>query len=229
MKIKEEKILYPVRNSFKILRYTVPNFDMAFHFHPEYELVYIIHGSGLRYIGDSVQKFNSGDMVFLGPNLGHMWISERKDNQTKENEAEAIVLQFSEDLFASMLETPEFRKIKTLLNQANSGLKFISQVRKKIYQKLLHLIDCEGIDCMIGLIEVLKILSYDEKTVFLNLNNESTAQGHKDNRINAVFQFVKAFYYKKISIDKAASVANMEKSAFCRFFKAKTNKTFSQF
>jgi AraC-like DNA-binding protein len=102
-------------------------------------------------------------------------------------------------------------------------------VREKIYQKLLHLIDCEGIDCMIGLIEVLKILSYDENTMFLNLNNESTVQGHKDNRINAVFQFVKAFYYKKISVDKAASIANMEKYAFCRFFKAKTNKTFSQF
>ncbi len=228
MKIKEEKLLFPVRNSFKLLRYAVPNFDMAFHFHPEYELVYIIHGSGLRYIGDSVQKFNCGDMVFVGPNLGHMWISDQKKNKNTKKQSEAIVLQFPEDLFLSMLETPEFRTIKTLLANANSGLKFINPIRHQVYEKLFNMIDCDGIDCMIGLIEVLKLLAADEDAIFLNLNN-STIQGHKGDRINAIYQFVKAFYYEKITVDKAASIANMEKSAFCRFFKDKTNKTFSQF
>ncbi len=229
MKIKEEKIIYPVRNSFKVLRYAVPNFDMSFHFHPEYELVTIIQGSGVRYIGNSVQKFHSGDMVFVGPNLGHMWVSDQKRNQREKKHAEAIVLQFSKDLFTSMLETPEFRTIKTLLTHANSGLKFVNTVRDQVYEKLLHMIDCEGIDCTIGLIEVLKLLAGDEDVIFLNLDNKSTIPGHKGDRINAVYQFVKAFYYEKITVDKAASIANMEKSAFCRFFKDKTNKTFSQF
>ncbi len=226
MKIKEEKILYPVQNSFKILRYSVPNFKMAFHFHPEYELVYIIKGSGLRYIGDSIQKFQSGDMVFVGPNLGHMWIS---DENKKEENAEAFVLQFSGELFASMINTPEFRSIKSLLERANSGLKIISDIQDIIFDLMEYLRNSEGPESIIKLIEILNLMSKNESIRSLNLSEKSNASGNQDKRISAVFQYVKAFYKEKISVDQAASMANMEKSAFCRFFKGKTQKTFTQF
>jgi len=198
---------------------------MSFHFHPEYELVYIINGSGLRYIGDSIQKFQSGDMVFVGPNLGHMWISENDP----EGESEAVVLQFEGKLFDSMIDTPEFRRIKIIMEKSNSGLKILSDNKSQIFLCLEELRKSEGPSNIIKLIEILDRLSKDESIVSLNLSESFSLIGSQDKRINAVYQYVKAFYQEKISVENAASIANMEKSAFCRFFKDKTYKTFSQF
>ena len=75
MRSRQETITYPVQNSFKILKYSVPFFNMPFHYHADYELVYIIRGNGVRYIGSSIHKYRSGDMVFIGPDLAHIWIS----------------------------------------------------------------------------------------------------------------------------------------------------------
>jgi len=225
MKIKQEKILFPVQNSFKALRYKVPEFKMQFHHHTEYELVYIVSGSGLRYIGNSVQKFSSGDMIFLGPNLGHMWVSG-KENQQK-GAAEAIVIQFSEKMIASLLVLPEFRRIQELLNKADFGLRIFGKSRKLVLKKVTKLLGCKGPDAIILLLEILKMLSESSELACLNLSESSGLS--KDKRINAVYQYVKAFYTEKITVQQAASLANMEKSAFCRFFKEKTNKTFSRF
>jgi hypothetical protein len=54
MKVKQEKIFLPAQAAFKAIRYSVPFFNMPYHFHSEYELVYINAGSGTRYIGDTV-------------------------------------------------------------------------------------------------------------------------------------------------------------------------------
>jgi AraC-like DNA-binding protein len=47
--------------------------------------------------------------------------------------------------------------------------------------------------------------------------------------INNVYRYVAENFQKKITFDNAASVANMQRSAFCRYFKRKTKKKFTQF
>ncbi|PTT17562.1 hypothetical protein DBR27_01250, partial [Flavobacterium sp. HMWF030] len=39
-------------------------FQSPFHSHPEFELVYILESHGKRIIGNAVESFESGDMVF---------------------------------------------------------------------------------------------------------------------------------------------------------------------
>ena len=69
------------------------SFDSLWHYHPEYELTYIIKGNGRRMVGDHMENFSEGDLVLLGPDLPHTWISERSSNT--EN-CRALVIQFSE-------------------------------------------------------------------------------------------------------------------------------------
>ena len=223
MKLKEEKIINPVQNSFKVLQYKVAEFNMAFHFHQEYELVYIVNGEGTRFIGNSIENFEQGDMIFVGPNIGHMWKSEQSEN----SDAEAIVVQFSDELLASLIETPEFRKIKSLLEKSNSGLKIYGKLKENIFEKMHELLDCRGARCLIKLLEILNDLSEGNEIVILSLDESHIFT--EDKRINAVYQYANAFYDQPISLENAASIANMEKSAFCRFFKEKTQKTFIQF
>jgi len=44
-------------NSFVINRYITPHFEMPWHFHEEYELVYCETGFGNKFIGNSLFLF----------------------------------------------------------------------------------------------------------------------------------------------------------------------------
>lgn len=48
-------------------------------------------------------------------------------------------------------------------------------------------------------------------------------------RINKVYDFIIANSRKKITLTTAAAIVNLSTSGFCRFFKLRTQKTFSRF
>lgn len=230
MKIKSEKIILPVRNSFKILKYSVPRFEMPFHYHPEYELVYITRGSGQRYIGNSIHNFKSGDMVFIGADLAHVWVTEKQENKPEEKPvAEAMVLQFSKVLFDSLIETPEFLKIKRLFARAQSGLKVVGKTRDEVAEMLDDLLLCQGVKRLTRLISILDRLSQAGTLIPLNPVDFKPGIYHEDERINTVHHYVISRHQQRILVREAAALAHLEKSAFCRFFKAKTRKTFTRF
>ncbi|MCF7808712.1 MAG: AraC family transcriptional regulator [Candidatus Marinimicrobia bacterium] len=228
MKVSSEKIIYPVQSSFKVLKYAVPQFDMPFHYHSEYELVYITQGSGQRYIGKSIHNFRPGDMVFMGPELAHIWVNE-KQKQESGVETEAIVLQFSDNLFQSFMDTPEFSQIKQLLNRSQAGLKIGGKTREAVANALDTLLECQGTEKLVCLIRLLDILARADNLVLLNPLDYQERGYHKDHRINVVYHYVISKYQQRISVDEVARLAHMEKSAFCRFFKTKTQKTFTRF
>ena len=58
--------------------------------------------------------------------------------------------------------------------------------------------------------------------------NDSHTQ-YEDPRITKVLSVVNREYAQDISLTEIASLAGMNKSAFCRFFKSKTSKTFTQY
>ena len=77
-----------------IVERDVPYFNTPFHFHPECELVYILEGTGKRIVGDSVEVFGPGDLVFLGSNISHVWYSDEEFKASKDLHSRAIVVFF---------------------------------------------------------------------------------------------------------------------------------------
>ena len=72
MKVKLEEIKPDADSSFKIL--LTPNLNDLFywHFHPEYEIVYVEAERGIRHIGDHISNYTESDLVFIGPNIPHL-------------------------------------------------------------------------------------------------------------------------------------------------------------
>src|SRR5690606_31520755 len=94
------KIPLNPEHSFNIRYDTVPHFYKMWHYHHEIELVLIIKGSGLQFIGDNIHHFKPGDLIMFGSYLPHLWRSDERyllpDSKEK---VEAIVVHFSPDCF----------------------------------------------------------------------------------------------------------------------------------
>ena len=72
MKAKLESITSDYDSSFRILLTPKLNEIFYWHFHPEYEIVYVETGSGFRHIGDHISKYKGSDLALIGPNIPHL-------------------------------------------------------------------------------------------------------------------------------------------------------------
>ncbi|MGH7954140.1 MAG: hypothetical protein ACREFE_19785, partial [Limisphaerales bacterium] len=108
-------------HAFMVNQYKEPAFHFLWHYHHEVELVWIRKGCGLRYVGQSVERFEAGDLVLLGSRLPHTWASAF-DQPT---EAEWSVIQFLPGHWSEKFwQLPEVRKLNHFLAQSVRGAKF---------------------------------------------------------------------------------------------------------
>ena len=85
--------------------------DFFWHYHPEYELTLIVNGKGTRMVGDHHEYFESGDLVFIGPDLPHTWMSDRH----MEGNCKVVVIQFTKAFIQRFIGLEEIEKINSFL------------------------------------------------------------------------------------------------------------------
>jgi AraC-like DNA-binding protein len=213
-----------LHSSFYAFSYHTSGFDFKWHFHPEYELTYIVKGSGYRLIGNSHQEFSDHDFVLIGPNLPHTWFGKASDNEY----FEAIVIQLPIDFVEKMIDFKELRELKLLFQKSNSGLSFLDYPTD-IKKSLLNIIDATGIEKMVALMDVLSKLSKC-RTIPISLSIYKYQTNEvMENRINKVCVFLQDNFSNKISLKEVADLIFMSESNFCKFFKKATNITFSDY
>lgn len=226
MKAQFEKIPYH-HNSLHAFVYENTNFDAPWHFHPEYELTYIVKGKGIRYVGNSIQKFEEGDFVLLGANLPHCWKNTHQNN----NSVKSLVFQWNEYILGEQrLDMDVFYNIRMLLKKSSKGILFNKNYSKKIYHKLHEIIDKQPLDKLLSFLYLLEELNSVEDIKMLTPTGFSANLNLKANhRIDKVYNFVKENYSKKIKLDEVSNLVSMGNEAFCRFFKKSLNKSFFTF
>lgn len=225
MKARLEQ-LAPKRNNRSFLCYEMetPVFSFYWHYHPEYELTLIIRGEGKRLVGDSYEQFEKDDLVLLGPLLPHTWITEKVNKQNNL----AIVIQFSLEFMQPLLQYNEMASIKRLLQKADNGIQFLD--KKEYPTRLIQkMIGSNEFDQMMLLIQVLQSLSQCKANYLSSATFKPLKGGKSEHRINKVFQYVQKDYKQKVSLSKAASLTYLSESAFCKFFKRMSGKTFSDY
>ena len=147
------------------------SFGFHWHYHPEIELCYIHKGAGTRMVGDSVRAFSEGDLVLVGSNLPHTWISHHYTNNNLDN-MEVFVVQFLPEIIPLIwLSLPEFRKVSSLMKEASQGIFFKNIDTLKI--KLLAVDNYSGIDKLLRLLELLDQLSLETDIEKLASHNYS--------------------------------------------------------
>jgi AraC-like DNA-binding protein len=232
MKPLLEKSIENLNQSYLVKTLKEPFFDPNWHFHPHYQLFTVIKGTGTRFIGDDIRHFNVGDTVFLAPNMPHLWRSDReyfeKDSQLM---TEGIVVYFKEDFLGSeFFEKPEMYDIKMLLKKSERGLDLTGTLKEELVNDLKKLPAVNGFQGIIKLLGILDKLSkstdyqYIASTTYSNTHKISETE-----RMRLVHEYVLKHFKENINLSTVATLSNMTDAAFCRYFKSRTNKTFSDF
>lgn len=212
-------------NSFVAYHSVVPYFEFKWHYHPEYEIAMITSGEGKRLVGDSYENFYTGDLVLLGSGLPHTWASEPAGKKN----VSAVVIQFSEAFIGSFLQFDEFSEIRKLLDNASMGLHFPKESYKDIAQDIENLPYKEGVERVTALIEILRQLALKRPVPLASEFYTPARKKENEVRINKVCGYIQKHSGSNISLERAASLVHMSPSAFCKFFKRVTAKTFSDY
>jgi AraC-like DNA-binding protein len=209
--------------SFYSTRISVPAFEFKWHYHPEYELTYIVRGSGYRIVGNSHEHFSAGDLVLLGSNLPHTWWGKQEDGSP----SEAIVIQFSNAFIEPFLQLKESQSIKELLTKASRGLRWDND------QMLFHSIEELGnqgeFNRILSLLFILQTLSQIESSQLASDSYQNVLSKKFESRINKVCSYLQLHFSESISLKQVADLVYMSESNFCKFFKKATSTTFSDY
>lgn len=193
-----------------------------------YELNLITSGRGKRIVGNNISTFENSDLILLGPDLPHRHeISEPERN----NSPECLVLYISEILVKNdLIQIPELKSIQDLFSRALSGIAFKGFDVNTISHQIELLIDLQGIESFISLINLLKTLAGIEEYEILSLTPELPVSLYKDlDQIKKVYDYVLRNIQENITLETAAELLHMAPGSFCRFFKKRTGKSFIQY
>ena len=214
---------FPLKARF----YDYKHFTYPWHFHPEFEIIYFENSSGTRFVGSSFEPFKAGEILLLGYSLPHCMKSDERYYQENELRAKGIILQFEQDfMYHALHHYPHFYKIRKLLDDSQHGVFFPAECSEKLVQLLAQMPLQSGMEQIILFLELLKTMSEMSSRKILSTAEFSNELIPGSSRVDKVISFINKNYTRKIDLNEIASLAAMNPTAFCRFFKSSTGKSF---
>ncbi|MBI9073034.1 MAG: helix-turn-helix domain-containing protein [Melioribacteraceae bacterium] len=224
MKAKFENVTYPVDSAFNIIPFSTPYLKSPWHFHTAYEIVYISEGFGKLFIGNNVNDFKKDDLVFFGPNLPHAWLNDNSG----EHKTSGVLIQFKKDFISDdWVNFNEFKYIKNAIEKSKKGIKITGQSKDLVLSGIEKILNAKGIEKITLLIQILDIIGSTKKLETITvIDYYSAIKSSSKEKMEIIFNYILNNYLKPICINEAATLVSMNETAFCRYFKKNTSKTF---
>lgn len=228
----KKKIIQEHLDSDMLLRIKeeiLPFIVVPLHYHTHYELIWIKNGYGVRIVGDRTEAFTNGDMVFMYPNLPHVWENDEVFYQGDPNlRAHLLVIHFSEEIIQMLNKISDFPTILDILKMSQRGIRITGKTR----QRIAHLME-EGLlakeeERIIIFLRILRLMSEGREDLSM-LASETFPKYYDDlkfSRMRIIDDYIAQNFGRRISIDEMAGVLNMSTSSFYQYFKEKTGQTF---
>lgn len=226
MKIQLENIHQNEQSSIELLHDPKLSDLFFWHFHPEYELVYIEGANGTRHVGEHISNFSGSDLVLIGSYVPHLNFDYGiKTSYLKE------VLHFNADFCTSVLNRiPELPKVSELFERSQHGIVFKGKLKAEIGVRMKRLYKMMPFERFMEVLHILKLLSEgDEFELLHNKPVLSDKLKSKQLRLQKVYEYIGANYQNKIGVSEVADLLNLGNEAFCRYFKKVSGTTFTNF
>ncbi len=211
---------------FGLVDVRAASFTYPWHHHPELELTLVLQGRGLRYVGDSIQEFEEGDLVLIGANTPHCWLSEPVFGRP----VRALVAQFSPDAFgAGFLDLPVARPLRELFVQAERGLQIKGELRAACAREFESLVASRGsqLERLANLLALVSKIAAGHELTPLSLGKATRTQvTGQSTTIRRVLDYIQQNAEGEISQRQAARLAGLSPAGFSRFFSRHFGKPF---
>ncbi|MBK7711725.1 MAG: helix-turn-helix domain-containing protein [Bacteroidales bacterium] len=199
----------------------------TWHYHNSYEISFITEGSGKRIVGDSIEEFQPGDLVFIGHNLPHVWIAEKETSTLSRRTLEMVYLQFGSDVLTpQLLALPEFRYVERALAMSERGIQIVGQTLNEVSELMLQLPYLKSFERMLHFLNLMNIIGSSQTNIHLASNEYIKKRFTTINkRIVAIHEYLMNNYREEVDLQKLARLVNMAEGSLCRFFKMKMGIT----
>jgi AraC-like DNA-binding protein len=227
MKIVLEKILRNPDRSFATLDKRARAFDGRFHFHPEIEITLIESSSGRRVVGDSIETFAPGDLVLLGANLPHQYVSDAAAADV-DHVAVAKVIQFTPDFLGDdFFRLPEFSAVATLLKRSTRGLKFGGDANDEPRQLIRQVFAASGSKRLLRLLELLDALARArDATPIASAGYLGKISSREGDTIDNALQYLNKNFDERITLDDLCRHLHVSPATCNRLFQKSIGRSF---
>lgn len=232
MKVIPFKIPKP---SKELIRYQVdcqPYFYDKLHQHPEIQLSCILEGEGKLIVGDYIGRFGPGDIFLLGQNVPHVFRSDEVHYQPNEaRQSHSIIVFFDLRAFGEAFwAAEELHEVKEFFEQLNGCYRVDVAEQEKFVEQVRQLHHKNKLEKVVGALQLVDALMHQATLQRLNLADQMHNLSEREGkRMEQVLQFLVEESHRQLTLEEVASVANMSREAFCRFFKERTRKTLVTF
>ena len=201
-------------------------YEFAWHHHREYELTLITRGTGTRWAGTTVERYQPGDLVLLGPDLPHTFAS-----RPGQEAAEAVVTQFRHGFLGpEFFALPQFTAIERLLARCARGLHF-GRVPDELRDLITRLPGLDPAARTVALLDVLQRLSDTSPPP-----SPMTGPGYAHtpgtimrDRIDTVCGFLQQAHTDPVRLGDVAALVHMSPTSFSRFFRRAMGRTLTDY
>ena len=232
MKPLYQDLPFPIDSHIHYYIEDLPHFIVPWHYHPAIEIMYITRGIGTRFVGDCIEQYEEGDVCMIGPNLPHEW---RNDDAYFDKEsglrATCICLFFKREIFdPNFIRLPEMNNIRDLIERSRRGLKFTGNSKLEITRFIRSSVNDVGVRKVTNLLTLLELMATStEYELLASVGFTNSVNSEDFERFNKVYKFLVKNFATSIRLEEVSTLVGLAPTAFCRYFKERTKKTFVEY
>lgn len=216
--------------SIHYIQHGVPSSLIRWHHHREYELRLVRSTCGKMFVGDYIGNFAPGNLVLVGPDLPHNWISELAAGESIALRDQ--VVHFSSDFVLGLQALmPEMRAVEPLLRRAQWGVEFRGEdtIRQAIplFDEIAGAQGMKRLARFLTLLELLASAS-NYRTLSSEYHQPLIDKKHLD-WLNQAVGYILQHYARELSLDEVARQMGMSATQFSKHFKRVAGHRFVDF
>lgn len=215
---------------FRVQSERLPYFYDKLHQHNEIQFTLIQSGQGTLVAGDFVGRFAPGDVFVIGKQLPHVFRSD-SEYFAGSLEVKSISVFFDESYAGSRFwETEEMENARYWLGKSSQGFIVEGATKQRATELMQVMEDTTGLTKLIKGLKLIQELSESRELSTMSLQDGTQfSQEMMGDRMDKVMSFSFQESYRAIAIEEVAALVSLTPSAFCRFFKLRTRKTYLTF
>ena len=193
------------------------------HYHPQLELTHYAAGEGLRFIGESIERFRAPDTVLIGSFLPHRWTCQH---------SRGYVVQWRLSVDSGFARLPEFDATAELWQRASGGLHLRGRLARATAEQMEALTHTRGLARLALFFGILANIANapDEEWSILSRPFQFRAgKGAYAETMAEAIEYLMTHFREPIGLGDVLQRVSLSRASFSRHFQQFAGQSFTSF